>query len=142
MSKSSVKASKRSAKPARRSGKKTAKVVRAAVKKSAPTARRPSATSSRALRNRPAQKSTAPMIRTSSPPMQPVATLEIPVKAHKYNLGETVYYNSPSFGRAAAVGSYTVVKLLPTDGDDYQYRIKNAGEAFERVAKESQLDRA
>ncbi len=74
--------------------------------------------------------------------MQPVATLEIPLKAHKYTLGETVYYNSPSFGRAAAVGSYTVVKLLPTDGDDYQYRIKNAAEAFERVAKESQLDRA
>ncbi|MGI8527423.1 MAG: hypothetical protein ACR2K5_14870 [Pseudolabrys sp.] len=53
-----------------------------------------------------------------------------------------VYFNSPSFGRAAAIGSYTVVKLLPSDGDDYQYRIKNTGEAFERVAKESQLDRA
>ena len=36
----------------------------------------------------------------------------------------------------------TVVKLLPTEGDDYQYRIKSSGEAFERVAKESQLDRA
>ena len=48
---------------------------------------------------------------------------------------------SPSSGNAAS-GNYTVVKLLPSDGDDYQYRIKSNGEAFERVAKESQLDKA
>ena len=42
----------------------------------------------------------------------------------------------------AADGAYQVVKLLPSDGDDYQYRIKSASEAFERVAKESQLDRS
>ncbi len=74
--------------------------------------------------------------------MQPVAVHEIPVRAHKYRVGETVYYTSPTFGRAAATGSYTVVRLLPSEGDDYQYRIKSSGEAFERVAKESQLDRA
>jgi hypothetical protein len=33
------------------------------------------------------------------------------------------------------------MKLLPSDGDEQQYRIKSTGEAFERVAKESQLDR-
>jgi hypothetical protein len=82
------------------------------------------------------------MIRTQSPPVQPVAAHEIPVRTHKYQLGEMVYYTSPTFGRAAATGSYTVVKLLPHEGDDYQYRIKSSGEAFERVAKESQLDRA
>jgi len=81
------------------------------------------------------------MIRTVSPPVQPAAP-QIVVHAHKYQVGETVYYTSPSFGRAAASGSYTVVKLLPSDGEDYQYRIKSSGEAFERVAKESQLDRA
>jgi len=84
----------------------------------------------------------AKMIRTPSPPVQPVAAHEIPVRNHKYQVGETVYYTSPTFGRAAATGSYTVVKLLPSEGDDYQYRIKSSGEAFERVAKESQLDRA
>jgi hypothetical protein len=31
------------------------------------------------------------------------------------------------------------MRLLPTDGDDCQYRIKSSDEAFERVAKESQL---
>jgi len=30
---------------------------------------------------------------------------------------------------------------LPSEGEDYQYRIKSAGEPYERVAKESQLDR-
>ena len=82
----------------------------------------------------------AMMIRTASPPVQPAAP-DVPVYPHRYRVGEIVYYTSPSFGRAAANGSYTVVKLLPSDGDDYQYRIKSSGEAFERVAKESQLDR-
>jgi hypothetical protein len=90
----------------------------------------------------PIASSPAPMLRTISPPVQPIVVPDVPVRAHKYNVGETVYYTSPSFGRAAASGSYTVVKLLPSDGDDYQYRIKSSGEAFERVAKESQLDRA
>ena len=61
---------------------------------------------------------------------------------HKFQVGQTVYFSSGPIGRPAAGGSYKVVKLLPSDGDDYQYRIKNAGEAFERVAKERQLDRA
>jgi hypothetical protein len=39
-------------------------------------------------------------------------------------------------------GTYRIVRLLPSDGEEHQYRIKNAGEAFERVAKESQLDRS
>jgi hypothetical protein len=88
----------------------------------------------------PAQESTARIIRTVSPPVQPAAP-EIVVKSHRYQVGELVYFTSPSFGRAAASGSYTVVKLLPSDTDDYQYRIKSSGEAFERVAKESQLEK-
>jgi hypothetical protein len=142
MNKSSVKTAGRSAKSARRSGKKATKVVRTSAKKPAQALRRASGGSTtRALRNRSAQKSAPSIIRTTSPPMQPAA-IELPAKSHKYNVGEMVYYNSPSFGRVAATGSYTVVKQLPSEGDDYQYRIKSSGEAFERVAKESQLDRA
>jgi hypothetical protein len=60
---------------------------------------------------------------------------------HKYSIGENVRYTAGPFTRAGANGSsFTVVKLLPTDGDEHQYRIKSHGEAFERVAKESQLD--
>jgi hypothetical protein len=58
---------------------------------------------------------------------------------HKYNVGETVYFTASNVARPAASGTYEVIRLLPTDGDDCQYRIKNSTEAFERVAKESQL---
>ncbi|RDV05870.1 hypothetical protein [Undibacter mobilis] len=75
--------------------------------------------------------------------MQPVEAPEAaPAKAsHKYQVGDAVYFTSPSFGRAAASGTYTVIKVLPSDGEDRQYRIKSSVEAFERVAKESQLER-
>jgi hypothetical protein len=62
------------------------------------------------------------------------------LRTHRFRVGETVLYTSSPITRPGASGSYKVVKLLPSDGDDYQYRIKNSDEAFERVAKESQLD--
>jgi len=62
------------------------------------------------------------------------------LRAHRFRVGQTVLYTSSPISRPGASGTYKVVKLLPSDGDDYQYRIKNPGEAFERVAKESQLE--
>lgn len=62
------------------------------------------------------------------------------VKEHKFHIGQTVYFTSRPVGQMAAEGAYQIVRLLPSDGDDYQYRIKSPTEAFERVAKESQLD--
>jgi hypothetical protein len=58
---------------------------------------------------------------------------------HKYGVGETVHFTVSNVTRPAATGTYEVIRLLPTDGDDCQYRIKNSTEAFERVARESQL---
>jgi len=58
---------------------------------------------------------------------------------HKYSVGATVYFTASNIARPAATGTYEVIRLLPTEGDDCQYRIKSANEAFERVAKESQL---
>ena len=160
MSRASVKSAGRASKAAagtRKKATKSAKSARKSVKKPSASASRRSAKPARAAAKRTAPAKTAvqpasmkttiasivadsAIRRMSSPPMQPVAP-EV-VSTHKYRVGETVYFTSPSFGRAAASGSYTVVKLLPTDGDDCQYRIKSSGEAFERVAKESQLDRA
>jgi hypothetical protein len=136
MSRQSAKTAGRSTKTARRTAKKSTKSVRSAAKKASKSARSPIGKIDRTARV------ATKMIRTHSPPVQPVAAPEIPIRTHKYQVGEIVYYTSPTFGRAAATGSYTVVKLLPSEGDDYQYRIKSSGEAFERVAKESQLDRA
>jgi hypothetical protein len=144
MSKTSAKSGQRSAKTARRAVKKGAKSANGGVKKASKSARRTvgvSALRSIAVRAPSvAPQHAAAMIRTASPPVQPSAMNEIPSR-HKYRVGEMVYYTSPTFGRASASGNYTVVKLLPSEGDDCQYRIKSSGEAFERVAKESQLDR-
>ena len=143
MSKHSAKTAGRSAKTTSRTAKKSAKSVRVTAKKT--SARLPVGKVTRPVRMIAPPivpvKATK-MIRTPSPPVQPVAMHELPIRSHKYQVGETVYYTSPTFGRAAATGSYIVVKLLPSEGDDYQYRIKSSGEAFERVARESQLDRA
>jgi hypothetical protein len=151
MSNQSTKTAGRSSKTTRRPDKKTAKSAHGELKKASKSARRPVGkaarpTSAMAIRApsiapKSALKSAAKMIRTPSPPVQPVAGHDSKIMAHKYQVGEMVYYTSPTFGRAAASGSYTVVKLLPSESDDYQYRIKSSGEAFERVAKESQLDR-
>ncbi len=139
----SAKAARRSNKAARRTVKKSAKSTHKgarAAKKTSKSARNRVAKPTRAAQPAVA-KTPATMIRTLSPPTQPVALHDLPIRSHKYQVGEVVYYTSPTFGRTSASGSYTVVKLLPSEGDDYQYRIKSSGEAFERVAKESQLDK-
>ena len=58
---------------------------------------------------------------------------------HKFPVGSTVYFTASNVSRPAATGTYEVIRQLPSEGDDCQYRIKSSTEAFERVAKESQL---
>ena len=70
----------------------------------------------------------------------PMALRTPVLRAHRFRVGQTVLYTSSPITRPGASGTYKVVRLLPSDGEDYQYRIKNSGEAFERVAKESQLE--
>jgi len=61
--------------------------------------------------------------------------------AHKFKIGQSVSFMSGPFGRGGTNSVYKVTHLLPPEGDDFQYRIKNASEPHERVVKESQLDR-
>ena len=60
---------------------------------------------------------------------------------HKFKVGRSVSFMSGPFGRGETNNIYTITQLLPPEGDDYQYRIKNVDEPHERVVKESQLDR-
>ena len=76
----------------------------------------------------------------SSVTVAQVTAIASPLRAHRFRVGQIVLYTSSPISRPGASGTYEVVRLLPSDGDDYQYRIKNPGEAFERVAKESQLE--
>ena len=57
------------------------------------------------------------------------------VSGHKFKIGQLVNYLS----RDGASGVYQVTQLLPPEGDALQYRIRNANEPHERVAKEHEL---
>ena len=57
------------------------------------------------------------------------------MSGHKFKIGQLVNY----LGRERAVGPYQVTQLLPPEGEAFQYRIKNANEPHERVAKEHEL---
>ena len=88
---------------------------------------------------------TLPLATVASIEMASVSVSDVTVigsgpQTHKFQVGQTVFYTSSPITRPGASGSYEVVRLLPSDGEDYQYRIKNPDEAFERVAKESQLE--
>ena len=80
------------------------------------------------------------MARTTKVTVAQVTALSTVARSHRFRVGQTVFFTSSPISRPGASGSYQVVRLLPSDGEDYQYRIKNPGEAFERVAKESQLE--
>jgi hypothetical protein len=61
--------------------------------------------------------------------------------SHKFHIGEIVMVK-PAFGRNVPGGAYEVIKQLPHNGREFEYRIKSAGEEHERVAGESELTRA
>lgn len=60
--------------------------------------------------------------------------------AHQFRCGQTVRLRRR--GANAASGEYTIVRQLPDEGDELQYRIKSVREPHERVAKESELEKA
>jgi hypothetical protein len=66
--------------------------------------------------------------------------MENVVSNHKFKIGQSVNYAFGRFGFAASArGIYKITQLLPSEGDDFQYRIKSAAEPHERMVKESQL---
>ena len=62
------------------------------------------------------------------------------LEAHKFKIGQSVHYSSNVMHRFGTRGSFKIVKLLPPEGDEQQYRIKSQSEPHERVAKDSQLE--
>jgi hypothetical protein len=58
---------------------------------------------------------------------------------HKFSVGQAVdYFASKRFDRLAG-GRYTVVRLLPLEGNTPQYRIKSALDGRERMVHESEI---
>jgi hypothetical protein len=62
----------------------------------------------------------------------------MPVTKHKYDVGQKVRYFS-RMRVAAPNNEFEVVRLLPAEGGEFQYRIKSALEKTERVVTEDQL---
>jgi hypothetical protein len=56
---------------------------------------------------------------------------------HRFTVGQRVIYHSPR--RSIGPSIFTVLRRLPTEGQDVTYRIKSPEEGFERVAKEREL---
>jgi hypothetical protein len=61
---------------------------------------------------------------------------------HKFRSGQTIHLSRSMTSRSAPGGDYKVVRQLPVDGGEPQYRIKSVREPYERVAKESDMERA
>ena len=61
---------------------------------------------------------------------------------HKFKVGQTVYYASGLYGRGQRGDVFKIMQRLPPQGGDYQYRIKSANEPYDRVVRESELERA
>jgi hypothetical protein len=64
------------------------------------------------------------------------------VSGHKFKVGQTVHYTSGPYRSSWRGGVFKIMQLLPPQGGDYQYRIKSAGEPYDRVVIENELDRA
>jgi len=141
MNKSSVKKKR----PAKASVKTSTKTSRSAAARKAPArtvaaARKPAAARQSVRKPESLSAVRIAAVEGATVTVAQVTALVPALKTHKYRVGQTVFYTSSPISRPGASGSYQVVRLLPSDGEDYQYRIKNPGEAFERVAKESQLE--
>jgi hypothetical protein len=51
-----------------------------------------------------------------------------------------VRFQASSVTRSHVQDGYRVTRVMPLEGDEYEYRIKSPAEAHERVARESQLE--
>jgi len=57
----------------------------------------------------------------------------------KFSVGQMVDFLPSNSAVPASVRSYRVLRILPRDSGEQLYRIKTIAEAFERIAKESEL---
>lgn len=59
----------------------------------------------------------------------------------KFKVGDEVRFTSNVLGRPGASGVYTIIRVLPDQYEDREYRIKSRSENYERMARESQLQK-
>lgn len=60
--------------------------------------------------------------------------------AHKFAVGQKLSFSPGRFEHQQTPGLFEVTRLLPSEGAELQYRVKNANSGQERVVRESQLN--
>lgn len=67
--------------------------------------------------------------------------LEARMAAHKYKVGQSVSFAPARTSMSASSREYKIVRLLPPENGQPQYRIKGISEVYERTAFETELTR-
>jgi hypothetical protein len=57
---------------------------------------------------------------------------------YRFQIGQTVFLG-PSLSQNITGGAYIVTRKLPERHGEFEYRVKSAHEAYERVVRESEL---
>lgn len=60
----------------------------------------------------------------------------------KYTVGQMVDFFPSNRAVPASIQPYRIVRILPNERSEQLYRIKTATEAYERIARESELSQA
>ncbi len=58
---------------------------------------------------------------------------------HGFAIGQSVELSPGRLDGNVPRGTYTILRLLPNDALDREYRVRNARDGHERVVRESQL---
>jgi hypothetical protein len=61
------------------------------------------------------------------------------MRPHSFAIGQSVELVSSRLSGNVPGGSYVVLRQLPNDGEDREYRVKNARDGHERVVRESEV---
>ncbi len=75
------------------------------------------------------------------PPVQAVARADQKVSGadHKFRVGQRVHLLVRAWDLTPPAGHFHIMRLLPREGAEYQYRIQSVSDGHERVVRESQL---
>ncbi len=58
---------------------------------------------------------------------------------HKFAVGKTVRLRPASFGPSRPRDTFEILRHLPADSGDNQYRVKSVDDGHERVIRESEI---
>lgn len=64
---------------------------------------------------------------------------ETPSSDHKFRLGQRVHLLARPWDLTPPAGHFRIMRLLPREGAEHQYRIQSVADSHERVVRESQI---